>query len=1657
MGLLCSGWHHGFLPFSPLPQQGDVVDSHTMASTLSQVLDRIRESTKGYPESVKGHRFEILCKRFLENEPVYKERFSKVWLWIDWPYRGKVQDQGIDLVAQEAATGGYCAIQCKFYDPSHTMDLEDVSTFFATASSMWQTGQGSQSFESGIIIATTDRWNEKITRTIEKQVKPFAYLGLSDLSEATVDWERLEQGASDVLPPKYDPRPHQEEAIADVLKGFETHDRGKLIMACGTGKTFTSLRLAERFTGGKGCVLFLAPSIALVAQSLREWLNQTRCAMHPIAVCSDSGAASPDPDTADLSSRALPAPSTTDPVRIAENYRLFADSHLTVIFSTYQSLDKVHEAQEAGALPRFDLIICDEAHRTTGVALKKEEGGYDESLFMRVHDKEYIKGNKRLYMTATPRIYDVSAKAKADSADALLASMDDLNTYGPELHRLPFSRAVSRGLLADYKVLVLCVDEAAVRETFAEELSHGESGLQLDEAVKLIGCYNGLRKKMVRVVHQADPSAASPDAGYDPSEPDVPLEDPAEDDHVRMHRAVAFAGTIAESQKIKKSWEIMVDRIRETEKGSPDFMPCDVDHIDGTMDMKERSALLAKLKEPVGPDGECRILSNARCLSEGVDVPALDAVLFLAPRRSQVDVVQSVGRVMRKVPGKKYGYIILPIGVTADDDPNAVLDNEEKYKTVWHVLQALRAHDDRFNAMINQIELNRGRGPIDVAVTPPSPLPPHGGPGGGQGGGGEGSGATTQGPVLPLFHLEEWKDAIYAKLVKKCGTRRYWEDWAADVAGIAEAQMARINAMLDAGKLKSDFELFLKGLQENIQPNISRADAVEMLAQQMITRPVFNALFSRYKFSEQNPVARTMNQMLDLIMQDTPPEEAKKLEKFYDSVHERAKGVDNAAGRQQVIVELYEKFFTKAFPRMADKLGIVYTPVEVVDFIVRSVHEVLKREFGVPEGLGGEGVKILDPFTGTGTFIVRAIQSGLIRRKDLPRKYRDELFACEIVLLAYYIACVNIEVAYHGVMKAAEYEPFPGICLTDTFRMEENSARDQDLFKNFEDNGERLKRLCRQPIKVIFGNPPYSVGQESANDNNQNEAYPRLDARIAETYAAEAQATNKNSLYDSYIRAFRWASDRIGDSGIVAFVTNGAYIDNNAMAGFRKSIMKEFSAIYCFNLRGNQRTSGELSRKEGGKIFGSGSRTPIAITILVKQKDHLKGIPAKLSYHDIGDYLSREEKLRMIKDFRSIQGLPWLHPTPDEHGDWINQRTKGYSSFMPLGDKAAKGKADARAVFSVFSNGLKTNRDSWCYNFSEASLSENIKRSIEFFNAQSREFAALSGVKVEDFIDYDPTKFSWGRQQKKDLEARKLYSYCSDSLRIALYRPYCKQVGYFNKLLNDMVYQLPKIFPERQHENLVIQATGVGSTKSFSCLITKQMPDLENVSKGQCFPFYWYEKKEGYLDFGEGDTTDGYIRHHAITEFALEHFRNVYGDPKINREAIFYYVYGLLHSPEYRERFANDLRKELPRIPFAADFWAFSKAGRELADWHLNYETVEPYPVKEESTGNFTVQKMRFPKKGQKDTIIYNRFTVLSEIPLEAYDYVVNGKSAIEWIMERYAVTTDKNSGIVNDPNDWCREHNNPRYIIDLLKRIIRVSLETNRIVASLPPIQEKN
>ena len=1137
-----------------------------------------------------------------------------------------------------------------------------------------------------------------------------------------------------------------------------------------------------------------------------------------------------------------------------------------------------------------------------------------------------------------------------------------------------------------------------------------------------------------------------------------------------MQRAVDFCQTIKVSQKITGNFnsttELYLNSLPEEKREQ--MVSLSSKHIDGTMSAPERDELLGWLQAP-SEANECRVLTNVRCLSEGVDVPTLDAVLFLSARNSSVDVVQSVGRVMRKAPGKKYGYIIIPIVVPSDIDPARALDDNERYKVVWSVLNALRAHDDRFNATVNKIELNRHR-PEQILV---------GRPDAGSYGDGASEDLVNAHPGSNIYRtsaelmreqmamqFQQLQSVFFARLVQKVGDRRYWEQWAKNVAEIAQRQAERINRLIKAdGEHKRAFQEFLGGLRQNINPSITEQEAVEMLSQHVITKPVFEALFKGYSFVQNNPISVSMQKMLDLLEAETIQEDFDTLQKFYESVRMRAADIDNAAGKQRIIIELYDKFFKTAFPGMVEKLGIVYTPVEVVDFIIHSVNDLLKKEFG--RTLADENVHILDPFTGTGTFITRLLQSGLIGQRELEHKYQKEIHANEIVLLAYYIAAVNIENAFHDMMSdATPYRAFDGICLTDTFQLGETDASAVLFSEMFPQNSERVSAQKKTPLRVIIGNPPYSVGQKSANDNAQNQNYTKLDGRIAATYAAATDATNKNSLYDSYIKAFRWSTDRLDteNGGIIAFVSNGAWLDGNSTDGLRQCLQKEFSSIWVFNLRGNQRTSGELSRKEGGKIFGSGSRTPIAITLLVKNPGK-PAAKATIHYVDIGDYLNREEKLAIISKYRSVGNpeMPWQILQPNEHGDWLNQRNDLFETFIPI-NSDKKFDLKTKSFFVLNSRGNETARDAWVYNSSKKEVKANMQRTVEVYNNQVTTYVKAkstnTGLKAADFIDTDSKKISWSSSLISDVERGNSADFQPDKILLSIYRPFFKQYLYFGDKMIHRRGQMQEFFPTPDTNNLVICVSGVGVTKAFTALITDIIQDLEVVGKSQCFPLYYYEERQkSSPTLFDAATENEQIRRDGLSDFILERAQKMYGN-RVSKEDIFSYVYGILHSPEYRTRFQNDLKKMLPRIPLVEEprhFWSFSKAGRELANLHLNYETVPPSEevnVTGANCDNFTVEKMRFPQKGQRNTIIYNSAITISNIPAKAYDYIVNGKSAIEWIMERYQLTTHKESGITNNPNDWAKEVGNPRYILDLLLSVVNVSVKTVEIVEGLPELR---
>lgn len=1573
------------------------------------LIKEIDEIYKTKKQRDRGTRFELLAKAYFKTEPMYQRLYEDVWMLSDVPeeYNIPKNDTGVDLVAKERETGELVAIQAKYYGEDKTIQKSDIDSFLNEV--------GKKYYSKGIVITTTDKWGRNAEDALLERDKVISRISLTQLKDSQVDWTAFKFSSPEQtkVKRKKSPRTHQIPAIKAVLDGFKTVDRGKLIMAPGTGKTYTSMAIAEEMAKEKDGVfrvLYLVPSIQLLSQTLRGWTADTNYNMDAIAVCSDKKVTKKESknEFEDITVADIGFPATTNKEKLLE-YQSKIDSSASkgdflTVFSTYQSIDVIIEAQKDGFY-EFDLVVCDEAHRTTG----STELGKEDSSFTKVHYNENIKTAKRLYQTATPRVYGDAAKQKAEEMSVVIADMSDKELYGEEFYRIGFGDAIRQNILTDYKVMVLAVDEQMIARQFQQMLANKDSELEFDDITKIIGCWNGL----VRRASNSDVALGAP-----------------------MKRAIAFTGTIRESKLITDMFAHVVDQYlyQDTEDTENQYK-IQIDHADGSMNALEKNKKISWLKDEV-PDQTCRILSNARFLTEGVDVPDLDAIMFLKPRKSKIDIAQAVGRVMRKSPGKDYGYVILPIGVPAGSDANAVLDNNEKYRVVWEVLNALRSLDERFDATINKLELNKKK-PEQIQIIGVGAAPEDG----------ELKQSTEQlSMMLSEEDLSDLERAIYGKIVRKVGNTRYWEDWSKDVAEIAQKHMLRIKVMLEDENSEAfaEFQKFLKSLRYNINDSISENQAIEMLAQHLITKPVFEALFDTYSFVMNNPVSKSMDKILAILDDRGLMKEQEKLESFYESVRVRAEGIDNLKAKQDIIIQLYDKFFKVGFKETTERLGIVFTPTEVVDFIIHSVDDILKKHFD--KSLASEGVHVLDPFTGTGTFVTRLLQSGLIPKEDLLRKYTQEIHANEIVLLSYYIAAINIEETFHSI-HGGEYVPFEGIVLTDTFESTEN--KDSFIDELFDENNARLKKQQEEPIFVIVGNPPYSIGQSSANDNNSNKSYPVLDSSISSTYAKLSNSKNVRGLYDSYIKAFRWSTDRIGKQGIIGFVTNAGFLDSNGMDGMRESLLKEFNSIYVLNLRGNARTSGDERKKEGGNVFGSGTRAAIAITFLIKKENYEKD--GYICYKDIGDYLSQKEKLKFLEDHVKFSNIDWQKISPNHFNDWINQRNESFDGYISLGEKV---KNKYEGIFTLASYGITTSRDSWTCNFSKEQLQENMTNTIDFYNSQVEKWLkysenSSSKLEINDILDNNKKSISWSRGLKGKLKKGIKTNFESNKVVPVLYRPFTKKWLYMDRHFNEYLYQMPKILPTKNHQNKSIIVTGVGANKNFSTMITDNIVEFQTLSNAQVYPLYFYD-----VEF-DTNQQNLFLNLDEKNMCISPRFKELVSEKlniEVTEEDIFNYIYAILHSKEYKTKFDFNLKKSLPKIPISSNFNEFKIIGEKLANIHLNYDKqamLDNIIIDKNHNPSYEVTKITFDRKLGKSCIIFNSDIKIKNIPLIAYDYIVNGRSAIEWVMDQYQIKIDKKSGIIDNPNLYGEEE----YIFNLLNSVISLSIKTVELIETLPSI----
>lgn len=1256
----------------------------------------------------------------------------------------------------------------------------------------------------------------------------------------------------------------------------------------------------------------------------------------------------------------------------------------------------------------------------------------DKNAFTLCHSDENIKATKRLYMTATPKVYSESSKAKAKEKDNVIYSMDNAQTFGEEIYTLNFERAIALDLLTDYKVIILAVRSenlSGVTNSVNKKTSQLEAkGTKLDKKLinnefvcKIVGTHKGLAKQDVIALD-------------DENQEDNDLKNKA--DTFVSQRAISFCKSIQTSKNIKDSFKTIMECYdEELKKKSFKNLQISIDHVDGTMNCKERLDKLENLNafEP----NTCKVLSNARCLSEGVDVPALDSVIFFDGRSAMVDIIQAVGRVMRKAKNKKRGYIILPIALRESEIKN--LDEAVKntnFKNIWKVLKALRSHDPSlvdeatFKEKIKIFGSDDAKNPDDEGELEKDKTEHQNDP------------KEAQKTLFDAIFLKDLANAVYNVMPTKLGDRNYWENFAKKTGNIARTLNERLKDIF--GKNPEIFDNFLTSLRGNIHQSIKEEEALDMIISHIITKPIFDAIFGD---NIQNPIAKALDKMV-LKLSDLGLEgETKDLKNLYESVKTEAARAKSQKSQQELIKNLYNTFFKEAFRKQSEKLGIVYTPIEVVDFILRATNGILKKHFNTD--FNDQNITIFDPFTGTGSFIARLLskENDLISDEALKEKFLNHLFAFDIVLLSYYIALINITQAAQN--RDSSLKNFKNIALTDSLDyLEEKSDKGVfPLFEDLKENQEIKTTLANKKIQVIIGNPPYSSGAKSENDNNQNLTHPKLEKWVYETYGKNSTAKVGKTTRDALIQSIRMASDLLKDKGVLGFVVNGSFIDSKSADGFRKRVAKEFSRLYVLNLRGNARTSGEERKKQGDGIFDSGSRATVAIIFFVKDASVQN---SAIHYYEVGDYLTREAKLNLLAGFENLDSVPFKEITPNDKGDWINQRNDDFEKLIPL--KRDKKLKIFDTIFDLNSNGVISGRDSWVYNFSPNTLKQSVQNCIDTYNADLKRFnerfreafkQRTKGVKKADRykhlndreITTDKTKIAWTDGLKNKLiRNENLPESGMERIRLALYRPFNKQWLYWDKDLIHRQGRFSKIFPDKSVRNVVIN-TGVGNGKDFSALVSDFISDLGLISRNQAYPLYYYD------DLGN--------RYNAISGYALNLFRRHYKDNAIVEEEIFYYIYAIFHHKGYLEKYKNSLAKEAPRIALSEDFKELSVLGKELAELHLNYESGEMHTSVKHNLlenagmeGYYDVVKMT--KKG--DRIKYNHHITITQIPKKAFDYVVNGKSAIDWVIERYSITTDKDSLIENNPNDYA----GGKYIFELLCRVITLSVKSVDLIEKI-------
>ncbi len=1507
----------------------------------------------------KGQLLELATKLYLEDEGF------TVYSWKEFASKNGfiIQDTGIDLVAEK--DGHFYAVQCK--NRNKEISWKDLGTFIGSLMLK------NFNFKGGILVA--DKLTMEAERKIEEIKKDIITIPVSDIEEYLEKAQTLLEGKQ-IEKEKKELRPYQKEAIESVIKGFGSNDRGKLIMPPGTGKTLVSLRIAESF--GKGSlILFLCPSIALLDQSIKAWLRDSEIPINSYAVVSDAGVGKDELNAKSL----LSFPATTSAQELIKAFNLDKDK-LNVIFSTYQSLDVIKEAQILG-FPEFDLILSDEAHRTAGVSKK------EETNFKLVHSNENIKGKKRLYMTATPKVFDVKGeeKRKIEEENFIkIFDMDDEEIFGPKFFEYSFRKAIEEGYLSNYRIVAMELDKKEVQKELYEYLI-SEGSLDIDETTKLVG----LGRLVKGEVYNED---------------DNPLD-------LKIKSGIVFTNRVSKSKQMAEEFSRI---FQEYFKTTP---PAKVKHIDGNMSAFEKRNRIDWLKG--GDDNKAHILTNAKVLTEGIDVPALDFVAFLDPKESIVDIIQAVGRVIRKAEGKEFGLIFIPLVVDTEKENIDEQVEKTSYKTMWQVIGALASLDSAFEAQIRHILIEDGNGKKkDKDKDPNREIL-----------------IVDKGNMKQKEFYESIRKYLSAKIVKsfRLGSI-FLKDWAVETAKIARDLKDQIQIALEKDQsFRQKFEELREALSTVLNEGIVEQDTTDLIVQYILTKPIFDAVFEHKDRTDE--ILDSIFEYFKHFLENN----IKELDKFYEEVQNKAKGLRNEEERQEFLRHLYTNFFNVAFKEKTDEAGIAYTPVPLVSFTTKFANYLTQKHFG--KKLDDKDVVLLEPFAGTGTFISLAIEN-MDPQKLEEKLQRKEIWANEILLLPYMAMTKNIESVISK--KTGKFIPFETALWTDSFALMEKlyerkapqlSAIIPEKFK------EMIEKQLEAKVNVIISNPPWRAGKENENEGRKNVEYKNLRERINQTYVENAKnlgTTLVNSLYDTYIQAIRMATDRI-EEGLIGFVLNNGWLKSLSGRGIRKVLREEFAEVYVYDLKGDARTSGEERRRQGENVFGNQSRAGVCLLFLVKKKDRKE--PAKIYYKAVKDYAKKEEKFAELKEWEEkLDLIPWEEVTPDGKHDWIDQGDGEFESLVKLGDK--KNKHDI-IVFDTYSLGLATNRDGYAYNFSKDDLKNHMERLIDTFNEHLEKVREIEITKenLEEKIEKDQRKIKWDMTLKKWLfRLKDKQVYKEDRVFSAFYRPFVPTQVYFDKVFNSATSQLPSIFPTQNAENLAIAVSGKGSDW-FDVFITDRIIDVNSLTPAQIFPLYIYTEEKTLF----GNTLS---KQYNITDQALKHFQKALNDNSITKEDIFYYVFGVLSTPSYVEKFKNNLSKELPRVPILDSFKEISKLGKQLAELQLNYgRYVSAVVMKDEEKPNLPeysnlifegndsafdeyVEKVRVDKKSRE--IVISGKVKVQDIPEFVFECRVGNYSPVEWISRYLVKQEDKDTGIIWDPRIKIEE------FIDMVKKLIAFS-----------------